>query len=256
MVYVKRRKLTFASADLLNGDKIIEVALRYCYDSTSGFTKAFTKEFGFSPSMLKTMKLHFSVLGGNIHMSHIFLEKSDIHASKEELFAVLLKLIADSRSDYNVSLIEKTYVFACEAYKGIKRCSGDEYITHPINVAIILTFLEVPEDVIISGMMCDIFTKTIITADTIEREFSHDIKNLLLTLHKFDKLSLADIDDEDVLTIKLAERLHNMRTVEFMDKSVQQIKAKETLQFFVPFAAKLGNAKLTEELNDLALKFA
>ena len=169
---------------------------------------------------------------------------------------MLLKLIEDSNSDYNVSLIEKTYIFACEAYKGINRYSGDEYITHPINVAIILAFLEAPEDVIISGMMCDIFAKTSTAADVIEKEFSPGIKNLLVKLHKFDKLSLADIEDEEILTIKLAERLHNMRTVEFMDKGTQQIKAKETLEFFVPFAAKLGNVKLTEELNDLALKFA
>jgi GTP pyrophosphokinase len=256
MEYVKRRKLTFASTDLLNGEKIIEVALKYGYDSPSGFTKAFVKEFGFSPSMLKTMKLHFSVLGGNYHMSHIFMESTDIHASKEKLFATLLKLIGDSSSSYKVATIEKAYAFACQAYKGILRYSGDEYITHPLNVAIILAFLEVKEDLIISGMMCDIFTKTNITADMIEKEFSFEVKNILLKLHKFDKLSLADIEDEDVITIKLAERLHNMRTVEFMDKSIQQRKAKETLEYFVPFAAKLGNAKLTEELNDLALKFA
>lgn len=256
MKYVKRRKLIFASADLLNGDKIIEVALRYGYESPSSFTKAFVKEFGFSPSMIKTMKLHFSVLGGNYHMSHIFLEKADIHASKEELYSALLLLIEDSSSIYNVTSIKKAYAFARKSYKGITRYSGDEYITHPLNVAIILAFLEAPENIIISGMMCDIFTKTTTSADMIEREFSHEIKNLLLKLHKFDKLSLADLEDEDVLTIKLAERLHNMRTVEFMDKSAQQIKAKETLEFFLPFAAKLGNARLTDELNDLALKFA
>lgn len=189
-------------------------------------------------------------------MSHIFLEKAAIHASKEELFTALLKLIEESCSGFDVALIKKAYSFACEAYTGITRYSSDEYITHPLNVAIILTFLEAPEDVIISGMMCDIFTKTATSVDMIEREFSHDIMNILFKLHKFDKLSLADIEDEDVLTIKLAERLHNMRTVEFMDKSIQQIKAKETLEFFIPFAAKLGNAKLTEELNDLALKYA
>ena len=112
MEYVKRRKLTFASTDLLNGEKTIDVALRYGYDSPSGFTKAFVKEFGFSPSILKTMKLHFSVLGGNYHMSHIFLEKTDIHTSKEELFTALLKLIEDSSSGYNISSIKKAYSFA------------------------------------------------------------------------------------------------------------------------------------------------
>lgn len=189
-------------------------------------------------------------------MSHIFLEKTDIHASKEELFSALLKLIEDSNSGYNVSLIKKAYEFACEAYNGMTRYSGDEYITHPINVAIILTFLEATENVIISGMMCDIFAKTATSAEIIEEEFSCEIKDILLKLHQFDKLSLTEIEDEDVLTIKLAERLHNMRTVEFMNKSKQQLKAKETLEFFVPLAAKLGNVKLTEELNDIALKFA
>lgn len=184
MEYVKRRKLTFASTDLLNGEKTIDVSLRYGYDSPSGFTKAFVKEFGFSPSMLKTMKLHFSVLGGNYYMSHIFLEKADIHASKEELFEALLKLIKESRSGFDVALIKTAYSFACEAYAGITRYSGDEYITHPLNVAIILAFLEAPEDVIISGMMCDIFTKTTTSADMIEREFSHDIMNILFKLLK------------------------------------------------------------------------
>ncbi len=254
MEYVKRRKLTFASTDLLNGEKIIDVALKYGYDSHSGFTKAFLNEFGFSPSMLKVMKLHFSVVGGKHSMNHIFLDKMDIHSSKEELFEKFLELIQDNNLNYNTRKFEKAYAFTCEAYKGITRHSGDEYITHPLNVAILLAYLEAREDVIISGMMCDILTKTNTDAKSIEKEFSSNIRHILSGLANFNITSPAA--DEDILTIKLAERLHNMRTVEFMDKHAQQMKAKETIEFFIPFATKIGNAKLTEELNDLALKYA
>lgn len=256
MKYIKRRKLTFASTDLLNGKKIIDVALKYGYDSPSGFTKAFHKEFGFSPSMLRTMQLHFSVLGGNNSMSHLFLDKMNIHSSKEELFAKLVDLIRENNPRYSIIELEKAYHFACEAYYGIKRYSGDEYITHPLNVAIILAYLEAREEVIISGMMCDIFAKTNTDVTTIEKAFSSNIKYILSKLSHFNNGSLVADDDEDVLIIKLAERLHNMRTIEFMNKNVQKNKAKETIEFFVPFATKLGNAKLTAELNDLALKYA
>lgn len=256
MEYVKRRKLTFASADLLDEGKIIEVALKYGYDSPGGFTKAFHKEFGFSPSMLRTMKLHLSLLGGDYNMNHLFLDRMDIHLSKETLFAKLLEFVRTNHLGYDIKKLEKAYAFACKAYDGITRYSGDEYVTHPLNVAIILAYLEAPEEVVISGMMCDILTKTNTAASALEKEFPDTVRDLLSRIASFDKDSLSAAEEEDVLMIKLAERLHNMRTVEFLDKNIQKRKAKETIEFFVPFASKLGNVKLTEELNDLALKYA
>ena len=219
MEYVKKRKLLKASDAIINGDKVIDAAFQNGYLSHGGFTKAFKQEFGFSPAFLRAMMMQINYLGGNT-MSHVFMKQTKEHATKEELFEILKEEITENSIDVSLKKLEDTYAFACKAYEGIRRYSGDEYVTHPLNTAIILA----------------------------------EIRNIVEDLKNFDTEQLADIGNEAVIMVKLAERLHNMRTVSFL-KERQKEKARETLKLFMPIAGRLGNDKLTAELNDLSLKY-
>ncbi len=255
MDYVKHRKLIKASDNILNGAKIIDVAIGNGYESHSGFTKAFKNEFGFSPSLLRAIKLQLDCINGGNAMKHVFMKQMDIHATKEELYEVLTQAIKEKRLGYSIDRIEKGYEFACETYKGIKRYSGDEYITHPLNVAIILVEMETEVDVVIAGMLCDAMLKTGLSEAKIADETTDKVKDILMQAKQFDARSIDDIMMEEVVLLKLAERLHNMRTVEFMDEKERKEKAEETLKLFIPICNKVGNSKLRSELNDLALKY-
>ncbi len=255
MDYVKQRKLIKASNDILNGTKIIDVAIYNGYESHSGFTKAFKNEFGFSPSLLRALKLQLECFKGGNAMNHVFMKQTDIHATKEELYEILTLVIKEKKLGYSFDRIEKGYAFACETYEGIKRYSGDEYITHPLNVAIILAEMETEVDLVIAGMLCDAMLKTNLSEEEIEYETTDKVKDILIQAKQFDARSIDDIMMEEVVLLKLAERLHNMRTVEFMNEKECKEKAEETLKLFMPICNKIGNSKLKLELNDLALKY-
>ncbi|MFT4146043.1 MAG: HD domain-containing protein [Mobilitalea sp.] len=255
MDYVKQRKLIKASDNILNGAKIIDVAICNGYESHSGFTKAFKNEFGFSPSLLRAIKLQLDCINGGCAMNHVFMKQTDLHAKKEELYEILTQVIKEKKLGYSMDKIEKSYAFACEAYKGIKRYSGDEYITHPLNVAIILVEMETEVDVVIAGMLCDAMLKTGLSEAKIAYQTTDKVKEILIQAKQFDARNMDDIIMEEVVLLKLAERLHNMRTVEFMDEKERKEKAEETLKLFMPICNKIGNSKLKSELNDLALKY-
>jgi GTP pyrophosphokinase len=142
MEYVKERRLIKASEEIANGRKIIDAALDYGYQSHSGFTKAFINKFGFSPALLKAFNYKINCLGGNCNMSHVFLKNTDVHATKEELYELLKKTINSNMLEYDQEKIKQAYEFACRAHNGKKRYSSDDYVTHSINVAILLSEME------------------------------------------------------------------------------------------------------------------
>ena len=254
MDYVKQRKLIKASTDILNDVKIIDAALCNGYETHSGFTKAFKNEFGSSPSLLRALKMQFEcVKGGNV-MNHIFMKQPDIHATKEELFEILIQVMRENKLNYSLDKLERGYAFASETYKGMKRYSGDEYLTHPLNVAILLAEMEAEEEVVLAGMLCDAMLKTNITEEEIVYQTTKKVKDILMQSKEFDVRNIENMMEEVVL-LKLAERLHNMRTVEFMSEKKQKEKAEETLELFMTICNKVGNSKLKSELNDLALKY-
>ena len=114
--------------------------------------------------------------------------------------------------------------------------------------------METTEDAIIAGLLHDVLMeKTNITLISIEKEFSNKVSNIVDEITRFNYENV-DISEETVL-VKLADRLHNMRTLEFMDKSRWNEKAKETIDIFMPIAINLGNEKLKAELNDLSIKY-
>lgn len=254
MEYVKERRLIKASEEIANGKKIIDVALDYGYQSHSGFTKAFKSKFGFSPSLLRAFSFQINCLGGNCNMSHVFMKNTAVHATKEELYELLVTTINGNMLEYDQEKIKKAYEFACKAHNGKKRYSGDDYVTHPINVAILLSEMEASEEAVIASLLHDIiFEKTSISLEEVKNEFSEKIVKIITDVTEFNEDE--DIIDEDIIMVKLADRLHNMRTIEFIDKTRWKEKAKETLDTFSPIAVKLNNEKVIAELNDLSVKY-
>lgn len=243
--YICRRRLLCAAEEILNGEKIIDVAFKYNWQSHSAFTKSFRREFGFTPSLLKLMQIEVESIGGNA-MEKIFIKNMPIGLDKETLFEQLINSVHDKQIELTDAELKQIYNLACEAYKGITRYSGEEYVTHPINVAIILAEIEASPNEILAGLLCDVQTKGDYSA--ISERLAPELRLLVEKLN--DGLS------EDIQLIKLAERVHNMRTIDYIDDSKKAIKAKESLDVYMPIAREIGNQKLIDELNDLSLKYS
>lgn len=252
MEYVKKRRLIRASEAILSGDKIIDVALRFGWQTHSGFTKSFKQEFGFCPALLKAVIIEFESLGGSV-MSHVFYPKMEVHASKEDLVRVLREEIKNGgiRADWNE--LNQIYTVACNIYSGLKRYSGDEYVTHSLNIAIILAQMNADIDTIYGGLLWDAIVKSVVEIDNLRDKVPEKTVEILEEAIESNSENM-NVEDE-VLLIKLADRLHNMRTLDFLDKEKRVYRAKETLEFILPLVKKINNSKIINELNDLSMKY-
>lgn len=209
------------------------------------------------------------------------LEVVDGHAVKapgdyenpDRLYEMLIARIRRYHPSTDVSMIEKAYQLAKKAHGGQCRKSGEPYIVHPLWVAIILADLEMDKETIVSGMLHDVVEDTEVGEEDIKREFGEEVALLVDGVTKLGRLSyssdklevqaenlrkmfLAMAKDIRVIIIKLADRLHNMRTLEFMTPAKQKEKAKETMDIYAPIAQRLGISKIKTELDDLALKYS
>ena len=170
-------------------------------------------------------------------------------------------------------MIEKAFDLAKEAHNGQCRKSGEPYIIHPLWVAIILADLEMDKETIVAGMLHDVVEDTAVTDGQIRQEFGEEVALLVDGVTKLGQLSyssdklevqaenlrkmfLAMAKDIRVIIIKLADRLHNMRTLQFMRPEKQKEKARETMDIYAPIAQRLGISKIKTELDDLALKYS
>lgn len=178
-----------------------------------------------------------------------------------------LKLYITDPEDFN--LIKKAYEFALEKHKGQKRASGEDYIIHPIEVAKILADLEVSPEVVVAGFLHDIVEDCNVTLDQIRELFGDDIAYLVESLTKIKRIStltLEDLDNQNyrklfiamakdvrVIIVKLADRLHNMRTLAYLTKEKQTRIAQATLDIYAPIAHRLGLSKIKSELENLSL---
>ena len=253
--YVRRRKLLKASELILNGVKVIDAAFQYGWQTHSGFTKAFRQEFGFSPSLLRAMRMQADCLNGGNGMNLFLYRIPEEHTPKEDLFQLLKKEMTENENVIDVEELKKVYIFACQVYYGLKRYSGDEYVTHPLNTALILAQMNAEKNTVYAGMFCDALEKTKVTKEELKENLPLEAAVLVQTLNNYELENQVSSENEEVALIKIAERLHNMRTVRYMDETVAKKKVKETLEFFLPAARKLGNNKLVEKLNDLVLRF-
>ena len=170
-------------------------------------------------------------------------------------------------------MVEKAYCIAKNAHEGQKRKSGEAYIIHPLWVGIILAQLEMDKETITAGILHDVVEDTVMTYDEIKEEFGDEVALLVDGVTKLGQLSysadkldvqaenlrkmfLAMAKDIRVIIIKLADRLHNMRTLQYMRPEKQKEKAKETMDIYAPIAQRLGISKIKTELDDLALKYS
>ena len=189
------------------------------------------------------------------------------------LYDMLIARIRKYHPSTDVSLIEKAYKLAVEAHGDQRRKSGEPYIIHPLWVAIILADLEMDKETIAAGMLHDVVEDTKFTEEDIRRKFGAEVALLVDGVTKLGRLSyssdklevqaenlrkmfLAMAKDIRVIIIKLADRLHNMRTLQFMTPAKQKEKAKETMDIYAPIAQRLGISKIKTELDDLALKYS
>ena len=209
------------------------------------------------------------------------LEIVDGHAVKapadyqdpDELYRMLIGRIRKYHPSTDVSMVEKAYRIAKNAHEGQCRKSGEPYIIHPLWVAIILADLEMDKETIVAGMLHDVVEDTVMTEEGIKEEFGEEVALLVDGVTKLGQLSyssdklevqaenlrkmfLAMAKDIRVIIIKLADRLHNMRTLQFMRPEKQKEKAKETMDIYAPIAQRLGISKIKTELDDLALKYS
>ena len=251
MEYLCRRRLFRAMDAIAAGDRIIDVAFRYGFESHSAFSRAFKREFGFSPSFLRTLRLELDCIGGNC-MEQIFLNSTKLGTPKEELLAGLKELLKKNNVVMEKTVLDEVYGVACKVYEGKYRYSGDEFVTHTINVAMLLADMGADADTILAGMFSDRSERS----EDVELE--KELPAKVWAVVKNIGLWHTDREHcpEEVLLIKLAERLHNMRTIEFLAEEKRAVKAKETIEFYLPLARKVNNRKLLEELNDLGRRYS
>ena len=201
------------------------------------------------------------------------VKSQEDYEDPDRLYDMLIARIRKYHPSTDVSLIEKAYKLAVEAHGDQRRKSGEPYIIHPLWVAIILADLEMDKETIAAGMLHDVVEDTKFTEEDIRKEFGAEVALLVDGVTKLGRLSyssdklevqaenlrkmfLAMAKDIRVIIIKLADRLHNMRTLQFMTPAKQKEKAKETMDIYAPIAQRLGISKIKTELDDLALKYS
>ena len=190
-----------------------------------------------------------------------------------EIINYILEKYRDNGLDKNiVDKINEAYLFAVDKHKGKMRKNGEEFITHPLNVAKILTDINVDETTIIAALIHETISESDATLESIEEKFGSSVANIVDNLTKINKLKLSDesesgsqylrkvlvglSEDVRVLIIKLADRLHNMRTLSSLPPEKQKQKATETMNVLIPIAHRLGINSIKSELEDLSLKYS
>ncbi len=192
--------------------------------------------------------------------------------SPDELYGQLIKIVESYHPSADISMIEKAYHCAAKAHHNQLRKSGEPYIIHPLCVAIILAELELDKETIVAGLLHDVVEDTVCTVEELAKDFNDEIALLVDGVTKLTQLNyskdkleiqaenlrkmfLAMAKDIRVILIKLADRLHNMRTLQYQTPIKQKEKARETMDIYAPIAQRLGISKIKIELDDLSLKY-
>ncbi|GAB6110142.1 helix-turn-helix transcriptional regulator [Fusibacter bizertensis] len=247
--YIIDERLVRATIDIIKGERILDVAVKYRYETHSGFSKAFKRKFAYSPNLLTAMNItekSFNSEGGTT-MTH------------EQVYNELVQTINDSASVEHMNLLERAYKFAIKANAGKKRYSGEDYVTHPLSVAKLLAEMEAPIETVILGILHDCNEHdSCISIDEIRNEFGeayyYKVKRINALNMSANLLNEVDIEtEEDLVMVKLADRLHNMKTLKFLDQTRWKIKAKETMEIFSLLAEKIGVIEMKVKLDSLSI---
>ena len=200
------------------------------------------------------------------------VKRMEDFTSPSLLYDELIRSIRKYHPSTDISMVEKAYRIASRAHEGQVRKSGEPYIIHPLCVAIILADLELDKETIVAGLLHDVVEDTVMTQEELAHEFGDEVALLVDGVTKLGQLNysadkvevqaenlrkmfLAMAKDIRVILIKLADRLHNMRTLQYMKESKQKEKARETMDIYAPIAQRLGISKVKTELHDLSLKY-
>ncbi|MEE8886758.1 MAG: bifunctional (p)ppGpp synthetase/guanosine-3',5'-bis(diphosphate) 3'-pyrophosphohydrolase [Eubacteriales bacterium] len=222
--------------------------------------------------MNEELELRDEKLKKNVEAVDSNIKKMDDFSSPEDLYQELIADVKKYHPSDDISMITKAYHVASEAHKNQKRKSGEPYIIHPLCVAIILAELELDKESIVAGLLHDVVEDTILTREEIEKEFGSEVAEIVDGVTKLGQLSysqdkieeqaenlrkmfLAMAKDIRVIMVKLADRLHNMRTLQYMTPAKQIEKSRETIEIYSPIAQRLGISKVKNELDDLSLKY-
>lgn len=207
-----------------------------------------------------------------LHKDHRGVISTSDFQDPEAIYKRMIQRIRMYHPNTDISMIEKAYHFAADKHKDQKRKSGEPYIIHPLCVGLILADLELDKETITAGILHDVVEDTDTSVDDISREFSYEVALLVDGVTKLGQLDydkdkvevqaenlrkmfLAMAKDIRVILIKLADRLHNMRTLRYMTPAKQKEKAKETMEIYAPLAQRLGISKVKIELDDLSLRY-
>lgn len=211
----------------------------------------------------------------NVHIDRGELATSTIPEDFTEpqvLYEKLIDMVKRYHPSDDVHLIEKAYKIAYQAHQGQLRKSGEPYIIHPVCVCLILAELELDKETIVAGMLHDVVEDTVMTSEEIAKEFSDEVALLVDGVTKLTQLNyvadkvevqaenlrkmfLAMAKDIRVILIKLADRLHNQRTMQYQTPEKQKEKSRETMDIYAPIADRLGISKVKVELDDLAFQY-
>jgi GTP diphosphokinase / guanosine-3',5'-bis(diphosphate) 3'-diphosphatase len=186
-------------------------------------------------------------------------------------FEQLLAKVARNRPHDDLEIIRKAYGFSLKHHEGQTRASGEPFLIHPLEVAIVLADMKLDSTAISAGLLHDAIEDTPVTEEDIRREFGDQVVHIVEGVTKIDKIDLASkeerqaenvrkmvlamVDDIRVVLIKLADRLHNMRTLKHLPEERRQAIARETLEIYAPLAHRLGMGKVRGELEDLSFRY-
>src|SRR5450759_3914316 len=185
-------------------------------------------------------------------------------------FRELMRKLRENRPNDDLDLVKKAYEFSLKHHAGQSRASGQPYLVHPLEVGNVLADMKMDSVSIAAGLLHDSVEDTSVTTVEIRQEFGEQVAHIVEGVTKISKIDfsskeeaqaenlrkmmLAMVDDIRVVLIKLADRLHNMRTLEHLDPERQQKIARETLDIYAPIAHRLGMGKIRGELEDLGFK--
>src|SRR5438067_10170295 len=186
-------------------------------------------------------------------------------------FEDILDKVEAYKPDFDEELLQKAYIFSAREHRGQVRSSGEPYLVHPLNVAYFLADLHLDETSIAVGLLHDVLEDTLTTKEKLQEMFGDDVAELVDGVTKisryayvskeeqqaetFRKMLLAMVSDLRVVLVKLADRLHNMRTLEHLPEERRVAIAKETMEIYAPIANRLGMGRVKGELEDLSFRY-
>ncbi len=203
--------------------------------------------------------------------SHLAGASPAVVSQMDHKFARLLHEVHQNRPGDDLEIIRQAWQFCLQHHEGQKRASGEPYVVHPLEVALVLAELKMDSTAIAAGLLHDAVEDTDVTTGEIEKRFGEQVAHIVEGVTKLDKIKFANREDHQaenirkmllamvtdvrVVIIKLADRLHNMRTLEHLAQEKRQKIARETLDVYAPLAHRLGMGKLRGELEDLAFRY-